>query len=144
MCLLSPSSSLLRFFFALLDSSVGSGPLVRLGVLLSLRFSFSFSLSRSLSLCFLDFFLGFLLALLDKGGLVTTVEVTVREVRGDGAGVEAARCCGLWRSGGALSEAKGLGDGSLQEELWSTGKSWVPQPSGVLGELELEAGLGCW
>lgn len=91
-CLPSLSSSAPRFFLALLVSSAGSTTLGGLALLLSLRFPFS--LSRSLSLCFLDFFLGFLLALLDRGGdgLVMTVEVTVRDVRGEAAGAEAAMC----------------------------------------------------
>ena len=141
------SSSALRFFLALGISSASS---VTLGGLLlprSVCFPLSFSFSRSLSLCFLDFFLTFLLVLLDKGGLVMTVEVTVSEVRGGGLGEEAVLGIGTgWRkrSCRVLSEGKGLGEGSLQEELWSMGRSWVPQPSGVLGELVLEAGLGCW
>lgn len=45
---------------------------------------FPLSLSRSFSLCFLDFFLNFLLVVLDKGGLVMTEEVTVSEVQGGG------------------------------------------------------------
>ena len=76
-----------------------------------------------------------------------TVEVTVSEVRGGGlgeaAGLGTGTGCRKW-SCRVLSEEKGLGEGSLQDELWSMGRSWVPQPSGVLGELELEAGLGCW
>lgn len=58
--------------------------------MLPLSLRFPFSLSRSLSLCFLDFFLGFLLVLLDRGGLVTTVEVTVRDVHGGGIGEAAS------------------------------------------------------
>lgn len=55
----------------------------------SARFPLSFSL------CFLDFFLNFLL--LDRGGLVMMVEVTVSEVQGGGLGEEVgpvteARC----------------------------------------------------
>lgn len=76
-----------------------------------------------------------------------TVELTVSEAEGGGlgevAGMETGTGC-RWRSCRVLSEEKGLGEGSLQEELWSMGRSWVPQPSGVQGELEKEAGLGCW
>lgn len=65
--------------------------------MLPLSSRFPFSLSRSFSLCFLDFFLNFLLVLLDKGGLVMTVEVTVSEVQGGGlgeaAGVETETRC---------------------------------------------------
>lgn len=65
--------------------------------MLPLSTRFPLSLSRSFSLCFLDFFLNFLLVLLDKGGLVMTVEVTVSEVQGGGlgepAGVETETRC---------------------------------------------------
>lgn len=54
--------------------------------MLPLFIRFPFSRSRSFSLCFLDFFLNFLLVLLDKEGLVMTVEVTVSEVQGWGLG----------------------------------------------------------
>lgn len=40
---------------------------------------------------------------------------------------------------GGLEVVIGEG-GSRQVELWSRGRSWVPRPSGVLGELELEPG----
>lgn len=76
-----------------------------------------------------------------------TVEVTVSEVQGGGLGEEVvpgteARCRKV--SCSVPLDGNKLGDGSLQDELWSNGRSWVPQPSGVLGELELETRVGCW
>lgn len=133
------SFSALRLFLA----GVSSGCCATWGGLAphrSARFPLSFS--RSFSLCFLDFFLDFLL--LDRGGLLMTVEVTVsEEARGGGLGEDTeARC--RYRSCRAPPGGNKGGDGSLQDELWSPGRSWVPQPSGVLGELELDASVGCW
>lgn len=77
------------------------------GLLLPLSVRFPLSRSRSLSLCFLDFFFTFLLALLDEGGLLMTVEVTVREVQEEGGRGGGGRGGG----GGGLGEAAGLGTG---------------------------------
>lgn len=78
--LMAATSSSARCFFLGLCST-SARPAVLEGMLPPLSLRFSFSLSLSFSLCFLDF-LGFLLVLLGEGGLVTMVEVTVRDVRG--------------------------------------------------------------